>query len=295
MQNRLLLLLLRAIAFLPLGLARFFGYMAGTLAWYLRTRGTKVALVNLQHCFPNMAESDRQQLCKASMQDWGKTLFETPLVWQRNSRWLESKFLRVEGQEIIDKLLAEQRGLIFLGPHLGNWEAASLYWTAKAQMTCMFSPSGHDALDAWVKSARERVGATLVTADNRGVVQLLRALKEKKVLGILPDQVPEESGGGFAPFYGQPALTMTLIHSLLKRSGAPAAFCYAKRVPGGFHMVFKSVPEAIYSENQQESLAALNRGIEACVNDCVSQYQWEYKRFRKVPEGAAKIYTRENT
>ena len=295
MKDRIVLLLLRSIAFLPLWLARFMGHITGTIAWVLRTRGTRVALVNLQHCFPEMAEDERRKLCKASMQDWGKTLFETPLVWQREPRWLEKKFLHIEGKEIIDALLNQQRGLIFLGPHLGNWEAASLFWTAKAQMTCMFAPSGHNALDEWVKSARESVGATLVTADNRGVIKLLRALKEKKVLGILPDQVPEESGGAFAPFYGQPALTMTLIHNLLKRSGAPAAFCYAKRVPGGFHMVFRSVPDAIYSESEEESLSALNKGIEDCVNDCLSQYQWEYKRFRKLPEGAAKLYTRENT
>lgn len=295
MKNQLVFLLLRTIAILPLGVARIFGYIVGSLAWLLRTRGTKVARVNLQHCFPEMVESDRRRLCKESMQEWGKTLLETPQVWQRQPHWLQDKVLRIDGRAIFDDLLNQQRGLIIIAPHLGNWEVVGLYCSTLCQMTSMFSPSGYEALDAWVKSARERVGARLVTADNRGVIQLLRALKQKEVIGILPDQVPEESGGVFAPLYGQPALTMTLIHNLLRRSGALAVFCYAKRVPGGFHLVFQGAPPAIYSENQEESLAALNRGVEDCVVGCCSQYQWEYKRFRKVPRGAAKIYTRENT
>lgn len=55
-------------------------------------------------------------------------------------------------------------------------------------------------------------------------------------------------------------------------------------------MVFAKPDEGIYAADEQQSAAALNRSVETCVNHCPAQYQWEYKRFRKQPKGAKKIY-----
>jgi KDO2-lipid IV(A) lauroyltransferase len=41
------------------------------------------------------------------------------------------------------------------------------------------------------------------------------------------------------------------------------------------------------------SLAALNRGVEACLRHCPEQYQWEYKRFRTRPRGEFDYYARD--
>ena len=40
------------------------------------------------------------------------------------------------------------------------------------------------------------------------------------MVGILPDQQPKAGEGEFAPFFGKPALTMTLLGRLAQRSGA---------------------------------------------------------------------------
>jgi len=37
--------------------------------------------------------------------------------------------------------------------------------------------------------------------------------------------------------------------------------------------------------------AALNLGIEQCIRICPEQYVWPYKRFRRRPDGAPKVYT----
>jgi KDO2-lipid IV(A) lauroyltransferase len=65
---------------------------------------------------------------------------------------------------------------------------------------------------------------------------------------------------------------------------------HAQRVDGGFKMVFAKPEEGIYSADPQLSASALNASIESCIGHCIEQYQWEYKRFRKQPEGAAKVY-----
>jgi len=50
---------------------------------------------------------------------------------------------------------------------------------------------------------------------------------------MLPDQVPQRGIGKFAPFFGEPAYTMTLATKLLQRTGAKAVCGFCKRLPDG--------------------------------------------------------------
>src|SRR5690625_2274592 len=124
----------------------------------------------------------------------------------------------------------------------------------------------------------------MAPTNRRGVAQLLKALKRGEIVGILPDQVPEPgSGAEVAPFFGQPALTMTLVHNLIQRTGCSVLSVYAERVPGGFKMVVLPADQDIFNEQAASSVAALNRSVEACVRRVPEQYQWEYKRLRRLP------------
>ena len=102
--------------------------------------------------------------------------------------------------------------------------------------------------------------------------------------------VPEAEGGEFAPFYNVPALTMTLVHGLVTRTKCNVIMGYGRRIPSGFDVVFKEPDPEIYHDDVQVSLAALNRSVENCINDCPEQYQWEYKRFKRQPSRKNKPY-----
>ncbi|MFV0275562.1 MAG: bacitracin ABC transporter permease, partial [Parahaliea sp.] len=81
-----------------------------------------------------------------------------------------------------------------------------------------------------------------------------------------------------------------LASNLVRRTGALAVFGYADRVPRGFAIRYFAADEDIYCEDDAISLAALNRGVEACVRACPTQYQWEYKRFRVRPRQGPGLY-----
>ena len=89
---------------------------------------------------------------------------------------------------------------------------------------------------------------------------------------------------------GQPCFTGTLASNMIRRTGALAVFGFAERVPGGFIVRYSLAEESIYDADTAISLAALNRGVEACVRQCVEQYQWEYKRFRVRPKQGPGVY-----
>jgi KDO2-lipid IV(A) lauroyltransferase len=291
-KHRLATAVLRASACLPLACSRGLGYLLGQYLARSDSAAGRVTRENLQLCFPQLPPAELEALARASLIETARAMLETGAVWLRDYRWVERRIVAVEGLELAQAALADARGLIILAPHLGNWEVLGLYLSTLGPITSLYQPPENPALEQIVRHSREKVGATLVPTNRQGVMALLKTLKNGGFTAILPDQVPEPSGGAFAPFFGVPALTMTLVHNLVQRTHCQVLMAYARRVPGGFVIVFCPAAAGIGGADEQCSLAQLNSSIEACVRAVPAQYQWEYKRFKKQPPGAARVYAK---
>jgi KDO2-lipid IV(A) lauroyltransferase len=53
----------------------------------------------------------------------------------------------------------------------------------------------------------------------------------------------------------------------------------------GFKLVIREANQLIYDSDPVNSATGLNRTVEDCVNSAIEQYQWEYKRFKRRPDG----------
>lgn len=218
-------------------------------------------------------------------------IMETGAIWLRDYQWLKSKIGEVHNQSILEKALDEKRGVILLVPHLGNWEVLGLYVSALVNVTVMYQPPEMKRVEAIMRKSREKNGVTLAPTNRKGVMTILKVLKAGGFTAILPDQVPDRSSGSeIAPFFGESALTMTLVNSLRKSANCLVIAGYAQRVGSKFDIHFLPAEEQIYSNTDSEALAAMNRTVEKCINNIPEQYQWEYKRFRRIPGREHDIY-----
>jgi KDO2-lipid IV(A) lauroyltransferase len=291
-KGLLALILLKLVARLPLSLSRALGRAIGRAIYRFERRPCRVARTNLALCCPSMALEQREQLCRQRMLHMGQTVCETPRLWRQPSAWLDRHVTAIEGVEHFESTLASDDGTVFLVPHQGNWELVGLWLAARTAMTSLYEPPKLAALEDWIKGSRERSGATLVPTNSRGVAALLKALKSGQAIGVLPDQQPPESGGAYARLFGVSALTMTLVHKLLQRCNANVVFCAALRDRGGWRLHFLPADCEIHSDCEDAAVGALNRGVEQIANLQLSQYQWEYKRFRSQTDGGTSIYDR---
>lgn len=287
-KTRAATLLLRTLGLLPLKSLRSIGALLGRISWWRQDRMAKVSTENLAICFPEKSESQRLALAKQSVIETGKMAAETCAVWTRPYTWLRSHIYTIHGEDLLRQAYSSGKGILVLGPHLGNWEVLGLYLAGIGPITSLYQPPKRREVENLVRHARQQSGATLVPTDRKGLGLLLKALQRGEIVGILPDQTPDS--GEFAPFFGRQALTMTLVHKLMQRTSCNAVMAYARRVPDGFDIVFKTVPENLYSKEIGPAVTALNQGVENCVVDVPEQYQWEYKRFKKTAEGDARVY-----
>lgn len=291
MKNHLAPLLVKAMALLPLGLLRSIGSLLGRIVWWMNDRSAKVTRTNIALCFPELVPAEQTRLAQQSLQETAKTAMEAGAIWRNSWEWLDRRIVTKEGDDLLRAKLAEGKGVLVLAPHHGNWEVVAPYLASVANLTAMYQPLENPKMDELVLAGRSKLNITMAPTNRKGVMMLFKALQGGTIVGILPDQVPaRDAGGDVAPFMGQPALTMTLVHGLIQRTGCAVCSCYAERVPGGFKIVVLEADPAIYSEDQHTSVTGLNASVAACVRRAPAQYQWEYKRFRRLPPEYAKVY-----
>ncbi|SMF14726.1 KDO2-lipid IV(A) lauroyltransferase [Alteromonadaceae bacterium Bs31] len=277
---------------LPLGLGRLLGAWIARLAWRFQPREAKVTQRNIDLCYPQLSQQQRYSLARASFIESGKLSIEINIVWHRSVQWVMDRIIAVHGSELLSKQHnAEQKqGLIVLGPHIGNWEVLGINISSFGPAAFLYQPPKQAYLEPLMLRSRARMGATLLATDVRGVAGLLRILKKGGTVGILPDQIPDEGGGEFADFFGQAAYTMTLVHRLVEKTQCRVVMGLCLRQQNGFEVVYREPPAEIYSSDKALALRALNQAVEEVVAYKPEQYQWEYKRFRKVPPGAQRHY-----
>lgn len=223
----------------------------------------------------------------------GRMVAELPWVWSAGPERLRQA-IAWDGLELIETALAKGKGVIYLTPHIGCFEAlpaAHALWLAPrfGPITVLYRPSRSEALDALAKAARAMPGVQVAPTSTAGVRSLLRALKQGGAVGLLPDQVPEEGLGVWAPFFGQPAYTMTLVGSLARHTGAPVLLVCGERMPQGQGFRVRVRPIQLALEDSAEALAAsMNRHLEALILEYPSMYLWSYARYKSPARRAAR-------
>lgn len=284
--------LLHLAARLPLPVAHGIGAALGWLLWRIPNAARRIAARNLALAFPEMTAGDRDRLLRQNLMETGKLLLELGPLWL----WPGERVLvlvrgSVAGEDALVAAARGKRGAILLTPHLGAWEMAGLYFSSRHPLTILYRPS-RLGLDDLSRQGRGRVGGKVVATDASGVRTLLTNLRRGEILGILPDQDPGDESGVFAPFFGIAASTMTLVSRLARKTGVPVFLTWAERLPRGrgYALHLRDLPEVTAAASLEESVAALNRGVEAAVRSLPAQYLWVYKRFKTRPAGAEKLY-----
>ncbi len=287
-----LILALKLAGKLPLRGAQLIGRLLGTLGWVFNGKSRKVTETNLRICFPEMPENQRRDLARSSLRHTGQTLMEIPLMWEWSVEDCLGLIQEIEGEELLEETRKDDRGLLLLAPHLGNWELTGLYFSSRYRMAALYSPPHIKAFEDYMIQVRGRLGSELVRGDRRGLARLITLLREGEVAGILPDQSPRGKGNAYAPFFGMDVRTMTLVSKLLQKSGAKPLVTYSERLKDsqGFRLVIRECEPGIADPDPVTATTALNKSVENVVREVPEQYQWEYKRFRHRPTGLPHPY-----
>ena len=214
----------------------------------------------------------------------GKAIVELPFVWCADPARV-ARHASDENLEVVQSAFDRQQGVLFLTPHLGCFEITAQRIALHTRLTVMYRPPKRAALKPLIEGARARHNLHLAPATLAGVRILAKCLKRGEPVGVLPDQVPQEGEGVWAPYFGRSAYTMTLPAKLAQLGKAQIILVYAERRPAGAGFIVHFVPfEGTLEGSAFDQAATINRAMEQLIAHCPAQYFWSYNRYKQ-PEG----------
>ncbi len=283
-KDRLSIAFLRFFSRLPLPLLQRLGARIGALASAMRNASHyRTVRRNLELCFPEHDATWHDDMTRAALVSTGMTALEFAKTWGMPPEYSIGKIRDVHGGELFHEALASGRGVIGIVPHWGTWEFMNAWVNQFTSPIIMYKPGKQPGVDALVAEARGRLRATVVPTDDSGVRATFRELRKGGFTAILPDHIPGDNGGAFAPFFGISTWTGVMVPKLAARTGCQVIVmgCLRRSDGNGFDLHFLPADPDVGHDDLDTGVAAMNRSMEALIRMAPEQYQWTYKRFKR--------------
>ena len=274
--------LFQFLARLPLPFMQRLGAALGWLVWWLSPTYRRNFQANVQ------AAGVAWHAARPAIAAIGAMVAELPWVWMRPHTATLDGLVKWDGAEHFEAAMHAGKGAIILSPHLGAWEIgaqaiAEKFGPAHGPLVALFRPARKAWLEPLVANARTRPYLDSAPTSLAGVRTLIRTLRHGGYTAILPDQVPPQGQGVWAPFFGREVYTMTLLAKLAQQTGAQVILTWCERLPAGqgfcMHMRPFDAPEMKdVNTSPEAAAAAVNRAVEGMVRDAPGQYLWGYAR-----------------
>ncbi|HEV3234249.1 MAG TPA: lysophospholipid acyltransferase family protein [Candidatus Dormibacteraeota bacterium] len=208
----------RTPAPLRYGAARLFGSVA-----YLAGRGTRrQALENYAGVVHQpMSSSLVRRTARESMVGYAKLLADFMLLPSLRPEQIDA-MVEWDGYQNIELAMAQERGVIVVTPHFGNWDIAAAAAARRGlPLTAVTEHFGNDGLNQEVVAARERIGMKVVPLSVSAGKAVLTALRHGELVALVCDLPPKEGRTLTVRVCGQDAVVPAGPATLALRTGAP--------------------------------------------------------------------------
>ena len=287
----MLLALLWLLHWLPLSVQAALGRGLGAVLHMAAPARRHIARRNVELCFPEMPEAEREQLVREHFRWLGRSILERGLLWYASPARLK-RLIHVEG----DVLLAERsdRPVMWLVPHFMALDVAgaATQLFQHRRVNSIYQQQSDAVMDEAMRRGRLRYDNGDVFPRSDSAKPLLRAIRRGEAFFNLPDMDFGERDAAFVPFFGVPAATLLAPSRMARALGMIVQPVVAEALPGGqgWRVRFLDAWTHFPTDDALADTAAMNRWIETEIRRNPAQYLWVHKRFKTRPAGEPSLY-----
>tara|TARA_B110000858_G_scaffold132399_1_gene150613 strand:+ start:1132 stop:2166 length:1035 start_codon:yes stop_codon:yes gene_type:complete len=252
----------------------------------------KITTSNVQASFRNKSKEEVKRIACSSLSNLVQNLFE--FVWFSGETKRQEKHLSisVKTNEPAKEKTRNGKGLIFVAPHIGNWELAGLMSTSifGLPFAAVAKKLDNPYLDKLIIQKRSAEGTRIIPS-NGAVRGMIRALAKGSAVATLIDQnIRARDGGIWVEFFGLPVSSSRAPAMLARRLGYEVVLSGCIRIGRKYTIFTETLPKPILAyESDQELIQDLMIATENLVHKYPEQYLWLYKRYLHIPETANEI------
>jgi len=282
---------LRVLTVLPRSWVMRLGALLGDQFRKRNRKRRRIVEVNLDLCFPERSEAEREAMCVEHFRAYGRSLADMGLsIWGSEKRIRQ--LVSLEGLDAHIERMKEGPILVIIW-HMTTLEVAANALSFVGPSVSMMNKMKNPLL-TW-QSARGRVHLTDVVLVNReaGMRPLIRELRKGRQCALLPDEdLGERDDTVFYPFFGVQRSFLTSPSRLARVAKARVAVCAAILDPGSGQYRFTVSPplEGVDGSDPAADTAAIVDAMEALIREAPEQYIWTFRWFRTRPNGMPSPY-----
>ncbi len=242
----------------------------------------KVILQNLNNSFPEKSANEIQAIAKRYYLHLTDLICET--IKYRTCP-PKDVLTRIEGDiSLVDSLYTENKNIVFLMGHRGNWEAANLFSSLRFSHECLvvYRPLANPAFDQWFLHLRTRFGARLIPM-NDIAAELKKPRTRPYVVVLANDQSPQPDSAYWTTFLNQDTGFFRGAEILARRNHLTVLYADFSRIEGkrGFyHVAISLVTDDCKSMGKNEILERQIRMLEADINAQPFNWLWSHRRWK---------------
>ncbi len=288
MSARLGVWFMGLLAYLPLSWLRALGWLMGQVLYAVVVPRRRVALRNLELCFPQAPLRQRRAWAKEVFVVFCQTWLDRSWLW---SAPREVVLARVQLKGALHELDGDVPTIVF-APHFLGMDAGGLALPLHTEraFTSIFSTHPNPALDDWFMQGRQRFGDVRMLNRADGVKPIIASLRKGGLLYLLPDM---DFGAGesiFVPFYGVQTATVPSLPRFARLGRAKVVGMVTRLTPGGYVAEITPAWDHYPSDDVVQDTARMNRELKSYIDAMPGQYYWVHKRFKTRPEGEPPLY-----
>lgn len=289
MMTRIGVFIFWLLHFLPFTTLVTIGNLLGTVLYYLAKERRSVATINLQLCFPDLSDTERETLVRAHFKMFTRSVIERCILWWSSAARINS-LITVEGVEHFDAI--KHHPSILLTPHFVAMDAGGQWVAQHIDTVCMYANQKNQYMTALLLEKRARFGKQKLYSRQQGLRPILKGMKANMPFIYPPDQDQGIKDGAFIPFFGVPAATMASVPRIAQMTGAKVVPSITRMLPGsqGYMLTFYPAWDNYPSGDDIADARRMNEFIEQRVLEMPEQYFWVHKRFKTRPEGEKRFY-----
>lgn len=269
---------------LPYPILRHIGNGLGWLFSKLKVgkRRAAIARRNLELCFPEMPEQEREAILQENLRAVGMAIIETGMAWFWSDARIK-KWSKIEGLNYLKE--NAQDGIIFVGVHFLTLELGARIVGLHHPGVGVYRPNDNPVLD-WLQ-IKGRLRSNKDMLNRKDLRGMLKALRKGETIWYAPDHDYGRKNAVFVPFFAvQEAATTTGSYYLLK--SAPnckvVPFAPLRNKDGSGYTVSISSPVDFSDLSDETAIAArMNKVVEKEILKGVEQYMWLHRRFKTRP------------
>jgi len=243
-------------------------------------RSKKLIHANIKRALPHISQENLNEFVKLMWNNYGRVFAEYIFIKDfRNGKY--SSNIKIEGQDILEKIKQTEQQVIFVSGHLSNFELMAMHLEKTGiKLSAIYRPLNNIFLNPLMEKIRkEYICKHQIKKGIGGMKKLMSLKKENFSTALMIDQRVSE--GIFSNFFDQRALTTTIPAQLIKKFKIPVVPIHIQRNNGPNFKITIQKPIIFSEENSIQNITdKLNYVLENLIKIKPEQWIWSHNRWK---------------